>query len=247
MASPNHRQSLSTPPTTDVIEMVKAAASRAVREMKKAEATPTAQLSTAAKEALDTARREGLELELKSGTASGFAGVSRVSGHGQGKKPWRATIRLDGKQKTVGTFATKEEAALTYARHSRASKAPQRKATTSATPAPCTRPPAERPLAARAAATPPAAAPAHAETAHLARVCSQLRREELRGMAGVRALLNALGLPQYAESFDEQGYDDAEYLLSLPAAKLDWVGQQTGMSSAHARKMTDLLSSCRVV
>ena len=62
-------------------------------------------------------------------------------------------------------------------------------------------------------------------------------------MRGVAALLGALGMPQYADSFDEMGYDDAEYLLQLSAAKLEAVGQLTRMSSDHTRKMVDLLSA----
>jgi len=209
-----------------------------------------------AKEALATAKREGLQLALAPGNLSGYKGVYKNGS----ASTWKLVIE----ENYLGCFATKEEAALQYARRVGASEAPQvqRKGATSTARAPAARPPAARPKpAAKAPRAPPAPAPAAApaaaaaaahdavETAHLARVCSQVQLEELRGMAGVRALLTALGMPQYAASFDAQGYDDAEYLLVLgrDRAKLEWVGQQTGMSSAHARKMTDLLSASQML
>jgi len=46
---------------------------------------------------------------------SGFKGVSRMPIHlGYKLRPWRACIRINGRQKTLGYFATPEEAARVY-------------------------------------------------------------------------------------------------------------------------------------
>ena len=234
LASPNERAARKkprgTPLTANLLEIARAAAAKAVLAMQKVASTPTTQPMTA-KGALAAAKREGLELVLAPGTVSGYRGVHFVNGS---PKPYQARLQRGGECVSLGYFATAEEAALEYARYVRSGQAgPQRAAQASSTPAPAARPHAVRPSAAAAA---------HAETVHLASVCSQLKKE-LRGMRGVAALLGALGMPQYADSFDEMGYDDAEYLLQLSAAKLEAVGQLTRMSSDHTRKMVDLLSA----
>ena len=56
---------------------------------------------------------EGFELELSSSNATGLKGVHKTTGTG-GK--YTADVRMDGKQRSLGCFATPEEAALHYAR-----------------------------------------------------------------------------------------------------------------------------------
>lgn len=45
---------------------------------------------------------------------SGFKGVSRYSAGERCGKPWQASIQKDGKSKSLGQFATKEEAHAAY-------------------------------------------------------------------------------------------------------------------------------------
>ena len=66
--------------------------------------------------------------------------------------------------------------------------------------------------------------------------------EQPSGMAAVRAALAALGFVQYADAFDEQGYDDLEWLKGLPFERLVAVGLKVGMRPGHADRFADQLS-----
>ena len=56
------------------------------------------------------------------------------------------------------------------------------------------------------------------------------------GMAGVLAHLERIKLQQYAAQFDEQGYDDLDFLLKMSDAMLTEVAQAVGMKHGHECK-----------
>jgi len=53
-------------------------------------------------------------------------------------------------------------------------------------------------------------------------------------MARVRRLLERLGLAEYAAALEEEGYDDAGFLLSLDRGELTKVAAAVGMRPEHA-------------
>jgi len=53
-------------------------------------------------------------------------------------------------------------------------------------------------------------------------------------MARVRRLLERLGLAEYAAALEEEGYDDAGFLLSLDRSELAKVAAAVGMRPEHA-------------
>ena len=55
-------------------------------------------------------------------------------------------------------------------------------------------------------------------------------------LTDVNVLFKALGMEQYAEKFDDEGYDDLHYLRELPAASLRSVAADCGMKPGHAAK-----------
>ena len=52
----------------------------------------------------------------------------------------------------------------------------------------------------------------------------------------VDAILASAGLSAYATSFDDEGYDDLDYLRMLPPAELRSVAVDCGMKPGHAAK-----------
>jgi len=54
---------------------------------------------------------QNLKMNKEGSTSSKFVGVSYVK---KGRKNWRAQIRMEGKNKELGTFLTQEEAAKRY-------------------------------------------------------------------------------------------------------------------------------------
>ena len=61
--------------------------------------------------------------------------------------------------------------------------------------------------------------------------------DELLGMDAIRKLLRAYRLEQYADAFDEQGYDDLPYLRELDEESLRKVVQdQIGMKPGHMER-----------
>jgi hypothetical protein len=52
--------------------------------------------------------------KLRSDNTSGFRGVSFDKNHNR----WRVTIRVDGKERYIGRFATREEGAMAYGKES---------------------------------------------------------------------------------------------------------------------------------
>ena len=62
-------------------------------------------------------------------------------------------------------------------------------------------------------------------------------------MAAVRALLERIRLEEYADAFEEAGYDDVEYLLTLNATSLREVAAEVGMTKrGHVWKLCDYLA-----
>lgn len=61
------------------------------------------------------------------------------------------------------------------------------------------------------------------------------------GMGPVREMLIALRLEQYAEAFEEEGFDDLPYLCSLDAASLAEVASTVNMKPGHAMKLKTML------
>ena len=64
----------------------------------------------------------------------------------------------------------------------------------------------------------------------------------LEGMAEVRDMLERFRLSMYADKFDEQGYDDRDYLLTMEAAQIDGLITDVGMKPGHAVKFRDFLA-----
>ena len=65
------------------------------------------------------------------------------------------------------------------------------------------------------------------------------------GMAAVRAELARFGLGDYAETFDEEGYDDLLYLRGLSVACLEAVAVQCRMKPGHGMKFVDRMAEQR--
>ena len=61
------------------------------------------------------------------------------------------------------------------------------------------------------------------------------------GSAGVRAALVRLNLEQYADMFDELGYDDLPYLIQMGVEARGQVATEVGLKPGHARKFVELL------
>ena len=61
------------------------------------------------------------------------------------------------------------------------------------------------------------------------------------GSAGVRAALLRLNLEQYADMFDELGYDDLPYLIKMGVEARGEVATEVGLKPGHARKFVELL------
>ena len=59
---------------------------------------------------------------------------------------------------------------------------------------------------------------------------------ELLAVTELTELLRDFNLTEYAEAFVENGYDDLEYLRTLPPAELRSVAVDCGMKPGHAAK-----------
>jgi len=90
-------------------------------------------LSRAVEAALRQAEAEELTLLRSESSSTGYKGVSFSSG--RGAKPYQAQVRRGGRDKSLGNFATVEEAALAYAR------SPEAQAAVAAAAAPPAPPP----------------------------------------------------------------------------------------------------------
>ena len=55
-------------------------------------------------------------------------------------------------------------------------------------------------------------------------------------MPAVEQALRSVGLQQYAGAFDEEGYDDLGYILSLNAAERATLAETVAMLPGHALK-----------
>ena len=62
----------------------------------------------------------------------------------------------------------------------------------------------------------------------------------LEGMAAVSALLGRCRLEQYSAAFEEEGYDDLEFLLSLDQAGMAELAQNVGMKTGHVARLRGL-------
>ena len=162
---------------------------------------------------------EGLRLQLSSSSGTGYRGVrKRASGR------FQAEHKVDGGRRvSLGTFATAVEAAVAYTRavgEAEGQEAPPRPAKRSLKPADA--PPPKR----RSTAAGPLAAS----------VAEPRLQPHPIGMPPVVQALERVGLPQYADAFDEQGYDDLNYILEMDAAERKTVAEATGMRPGHAAK-----------
>ena len=61
------------------------------------------------------------------------------------------------------------------------------------------------------------------------------------GMGAVTELLERFRLSQYADAFDDAGYDDLQYLLVLNADQINHLVSDVGMKPGHACKFRDYL------
>ena len=69
----------------------------------------------------------------------------------------------------------------------------------------------------------------------------------LTGMAEVRAALRALGFAQYADAFEELGFDDLTYLRRVALAADGWarigeIAALAGMKKGHAMRLASYLA-----
>ena len=64
-----------------------------------------------------------------------------------------------------------------------------------------------------------------------------------RGMASVAALLELWRIGEYRDAFDDQGYDDLDFILRLDAEGLDDLTSAVGMKAGHARKFSEWVQS----
>ena len=159
-------------------------------------------------------------MQLCSSSGTGYKGVrKRASGR------FQAEHKVDGGRRvSLGTFATAVEAAVAYTRavgEAERQEAPPRPAKRSLKPADAP-PPKRRSTAAGPSAASVAEPP-------------RLQRHPI-GMPPVVQALERVGLPQYADAFDEQGYDDLNYILEMDAAERKTVAEATGMRPGHAAK-----------
>ena len=60
-------------------------------------------------------------------------------------------------------------------------------------------------------------------------------------MDAVRQMLTKFRLEQYAEAFDDEGYDDLPFLMSLNSKQLKEVGEATKMKPGHYAKFEAML------
>ena len=165
---------------------------------------------------------DGFKLHLSSQSSTGYRGV-----HVNGSR-----FLVNGpKQVYVGMFGTAVQGAVAYAQY--VASLGSVELNKSSPPLPSPQPPqppqpvaspVQRPSALPPSALPPSslglAAPAPLAIAPLA---------ASGGMEEVRALLASYRLEQYAEAFDEQGYDDLSYLRTLDAVALGTVLSEIGM------------------
>ena len=64
-------------------------------------------------------------------------------------------------------------------------------------------------------------------------------------MGPVRDMLVSLRLDQYADTFDDEGYDDLPFLMSMDVTALKEVAECVHMKPGHAAKFTALLPNYR--
>jgi len=153
---------LGTFSTVEEAALVYARSPEAQAVVAAAAALPAPPPSMTAEEALRQAEAEGLTLLRTESSNTGYKGVSFTSGR---PTPYQAQVKRGGKTVTLGSFATAEEAALSYAR------SPEAQAVVAA--------------AAAMAAAPPAPLPMTAEEA--------LRQAEAEGLTLVRSESSSTG------------------------------------------------------
>ena len=61
------------------------------------------------------------------------------------------------------------------------------------------------------------------------------------GMEGVQSLLQSFRLEQYAHAFDDNGYDDLQFLLEMKDDEVTELVKNVAMKPGHAHKFRDLL------
>ena len=61
------------------------------------------------------------------------------------------------------------------------------------------------------------------------------------GIAGVGVLLTKMRLEAYVDRFDEEGYDDVEFLLEMDDSQIDRLIADTELKPGHANKFRDML------
>ena len=179
---------------------------------------PTSALRHCGRAAVAYARHEGAGGAAERGgggeEAEGFLHLSATSATGYKNNAGRLPTRTGRRLQNLGFFDTAVEAAVAYARHM-AEKEAEKGAPRAAAPAPAPR------TGARARAA-PAPAPARAGGGSSALTVVPLvpqssgafcgHPRDSSGMAAVRALLERIRLEEYADAFEEAGYDDAVYL-----------------------------------
>ena len=167
---------------------------------------------------------EGLRLHLSSKNSTGYLGVFHHGGR------FEARRTVDGKEVYIGLFDTAVEAAVAYVRAVGEYQPP-----TVAAEAEGLRlhlSDSSRPSGGSSAAEPSPSAPAPPAPAPPAPAPAP--PAVWSGMARVRRLLERLGLAEYAAALEEEGYDDAGFLLSLDRSELAKVAAAVGMRPEHA-------------
>jgi hypothetical protein len=67
------------------------------------------------------------------------------------------------------------------------------------------------------------------------------KQQDLEGMALVRQALEALRLGEYADAFEEMGYDDLEFIQSMNGEQLQTLATNVRMKPGHFHKLQDWL------
>ena len=169
----------------------------------------------------------GYELILSSKSNTGYRGVC-YSPKVSRNRPFQ--MRYAGQH---DFFATAVDAAVAYARLT------QEATGNVVSSCPSLPPPPSAPLPPPQLSTPPP--PAAPLLPALPPSLPPSPQAQLDGMDAVRALLVDMRLEQYAEAFDELGYDDMHFLLSLAEDELKEIAEAVHMKPGHRLKFMTLM------
>merc|ERR1712216_142815 len=149
----------------------------------------------------------------------------------------------DGKRVNVGYYATPLEAAVAFAR---AKSAAEEAAPPSPPPNPAVKQEAIATAPAPVATGGPQLPPFPTVVPQPPLLAPPLPASQAAALEEVRSVLKSYKLDQYAEAFEEQGYDDIPFLRSMSEDELMAVlREQIGMKPGHAMRFAMWLAQGR--